>query len=397
MHIPPINRLDPQQKEFLKVLEKYLRGETRQFGNQWICGFAGSGKSVLLAYSVKYILNNKPNAKIMVVVFTHSLIEMFKADFSEIGIEEENYSICTYYGFMQSGARYDYILCDEVQDLTPRVLREMYSRSSHIVVAGDNNQSIYDSDPRWHEATVTPSEIGRLVDADSFELNIIHRLSRSIIDAVQRFLPRMNIFAARRDMTKSDTQIRLCEAPSERKEVHYIMEQATKAVNTGYSTAVLIPTQRRIIDFVNHALADAGKPMWYTQTNQYGKTDFGSMNTHLKANGIKMQYVGNGYGQFSENDHRIVIMTYCSAKGLDFDNVFIPFANASLFISPKEEIAKTLFMVAMTRARENLYITYYGYPSDYLEKFKSNCAYIDIASTNASNSARTNNNNIWGF
>jgi len=50
MHIPPINRLDPQQKEFLKVLEKYLRGETRQFGNQWICGFAGSGKSVLLAY-----------------------------------------------------------------------------------------------------------------------------------------------------------------------------------------------------------------------------------------------------------------------------------------------------------------------------------------------------------
>ena len=48
------------------------------------------------------------------------------------------------------------------------------------------------------------------------------------------------------------------------------------------------------------------------------------MNAFLKANGIKMQYVGNGYGNFSENDRRIILMTYHSAKGLDFDNVFIP-------------------------------------------------------------------------
>ena len=51
-------------------------------------------------------------------------------------------------------------------------------------------------------------------------------------------------------------------------------------------------------------------------TNQYGKTDFGVMNAFLKANGIKMQYVGNGYGNFSENDRRIILMTYHSAKGL---------------------------------------------------------------------------------
>ena len=32
---------------------------------------------------------------------------------------------------------------------------------------------------------------------------------------------------------KSDTQIRLCEAASEEKEVAYVIEQATKAVNVG--------------------------------------------------------------------------------------------------------------------------------------------------------------------
>lgn len=113
-----------------------------------------------------------------------------------------------------------------------------------------------------------------------------------------------------------------------------------------------------------------------------------------------MQYVGNGYGNFSENDRRIILMTYHSAKGLDFDNVFIPFANNNLYISPDEGMAKTLFMVAMTRSRNNLYISYYGYPNDYLDVFKSNsnCVYIDISSSEANQSTTNNsNNNPWGF
>ena len=196
-------------------------------------------------------------------------------------------------------------------------------------------------------------------------------------------------------MTKSDTQIRLCEAPSEQQEVSYIIENATKAVNQGYTAAVLIPTQRKIVDFVNKALVSQGKSPWPETTNKWGKLDFGAMNRYLQSNGIKLQYVGNGYGQFSESDHRIILMTFHSAKGLDFDQVFIPFANSSMYISPNESIAKTLFMVAMTRCREDLYISYYGYPSDYLDAFKSNCSHIDIGS--ASVKSAGNARNPWGF
>lgn len=296
---------------------------------------------------------------------------------------------------MKSYAHYDYILCDEVQDLTPRVVREMNDRASNVIVAGDSNQSIYESDPRWKEATVTPSEIGRLINGEPYELGIIHRLSRSIIDAVQRFLPRMNIFSTKRDMTKEDTQIRLCEATSESQEVKYIMEQAIKAVNVGDSTAILIPTAQKILKFVNQALRDAGKPEWSETTNSWGKIDYGALNSHLQRNGIKLQYVGNGYGCFDENDHRIVIMTFHSAKGLDFENVFIPYANVSMYISPNESLAKTLFMVAMTRSRRNLYITYSGYPSDYLDAFKANCSQIDIYST--IQTPQSGSGNAWGF
>lgn len=394
MHIPPINKLDPQQQAFLDKVSTFVDNSSLSFRNQWIQGFAGSGKSVLLVYSAKTILAKKPNSRILVVVFTQSLVEMFKADFREIGLVNK-VTIDTFYGFMKGSSHYDYILCDEVQDLTPRVIREMDTRSSNIIVAGDSNQSIFESDPRWREATVTPSEIGRLINGDQYELGVIHRLSRSIIDAVQRFLPRMNIFSSKRDMTKEDTQIRLCEAPSEAKEVKYIMEQATKAVNVGDTTAILIPTAPKIIQFVNQALRDAGKPEWVETTNNWGRVDYGSMNSHLRSQGLKMQYVGNGYGSFDEKDHRVIIMTFHSAKGLDFENVFIPYANASMYICPNDSLAKTLFMVAMTRTRKNLYITYSGYPSDYLDAFKSSCSLIDITST--IQTPRPSGNNTWGF
>lgn len=383
--IIPENKLDTQQRSFLDTVDI-----TRS--NVWIKGFAGSGKSVLLVYVAKKILSRTPSSRILMVVFTQSLVEMFKAAFNELGLRV---NVDTYYGFMKGSTSYDYILCDEVQDLTPRVIREMNSRCNHIVVAGDSNQSIYESDPRWREATVSSSEIARLINGNPFELNIIHRLSRSIIDAVQRFLPRMNIFSSMRDMTKSDTQIRLCEAPSMQKEVGYIMEQAVKAVNQGYTVGVLIPTQNKILEFVNKALSEAGKPEWTAQTNNWGKIDFGAMNRYLQNQGLKLKYVGNGYGSFDESDHKVIIMTFHSAKGLDFDYVFIPFANSSMFISADESLAKTLFMVAMTRSRQNLYITYYGYPSDYLDSFKSNCAKIDISSQ--SSTTRSTAGNPWGF
>lgn len=128
--IIPENKLDAQQREFLDNVDI-----TKQ--NIWIKGFAGSGKSILLVYTAKKILSRDSSSKVILIVFTQSLVEMFKAAFHEIGLSVQ---VETYYGFMKGTSHYDYILCDEVQDLTPRILEEMNERSSHIVVAGDENQ-----------------------------------------------------------------------------------------------------------------------------------------------------------------------------------------------------------------------------------------------------------------
>ena len=368
--IIPENKLDAQQRDFIDNVNINQR-------NVWIKGFPGSGKSVLLAYTIKKIKRQSPGASVVVVVFTHSLIAMFKAAFRELGI---SVNVITYYDFMRSSSRYNYILCDEVQDLTPRVLREMNSRGEHVVVCGDENQSIYQEDPQYREPTVTPSQISSLIGTREFELNIIHRLTKSIIDVVNKFLPNMNIFSARRDMTKESTQVRICTASSTSEEMRYIMKEAKKAVNNGYTVGILLPTGKAILSFVNDALSCEGKSQWTATTNRFGKLDFSSLNNHLSRHGVPMQYVGNGAGEFSENNRKITVMTYHSSKGLDFDYVFIPGLNRGMFISYNENLSKTLFMVAMTRSRNNLYLSYCGTKHEYLNKFSSDCSHIDIDS-----------------
>ena len=112
------NKLDAQQRNFLDNVDINRK-------NVWIKGFAGSGKSILLAYTAKKVRAKSPSASILLIVFTQSLVEMFKSAFKEIGL---NITIETYYRFMRGNSHYDYILCDEVQDLTPRILQEMNNR-----------------------------------------------------------------------------------------------------------------------------------------------------------------------------------------------------------------------------------------------------------------------------
>lgn len=318
---------------------------------------------------------------------------MFKAAFSEMGIAA---NIMTYFEFMDKSSNYDYVLSDEVQDMTARVLATMNSRAKHVIVAGDENQSIFESDPKYREATVTPSQITSLLNCRDFELGIIHRLSSSIIAAVERFMPNLNIFTARRDMTKRNTQIRLCSANSPEQEVKYIIKEAQRAVNIGDTAAILIPTQQKILEFFQMTLTALGKSQWSVQLNRFGKIDYNKLNSYLRTNGIKLQYVGNGYGSFTE-EGKICIMTYHSSKGLDFDNVFLPGLNQSLYINSSERLSRTLFMVAMTRSRNNLYLTHSGSRSAYLSNFADDCSRINVGDVLSGQTTTSGGGNIFGI
>jgi len=389
------DQLDPDQREF-------INSETKKTGNIWVQGFAGSGKSVLLIHSLKETLKKEPNASVAIVVYTQSLIEMFKTGLKELNIKS-TVPVMTYYDFVdKTSQKYDYVFCDEVQDLPAKALYALKTKARKVIVAGDSHQSIYDTDPKWFENVIDPDQVGEIINARPFVLNIIHRLTRSIISAVQKLFPSMNIWGAKRDLTKQDVNIRLCEASNENEEVKYIYQEAMKATAIGDTCAILLPTHKTILKFVSILLTLNNKPDWKFKPVRWDedkprekqRPDYDSLNNYFRSNSLKIQYVGNNHGSFSgaESNKDVIIMTYHSSKGIDFDNVFMPFLNNSLYISPRKE--KTLFMVALTRSRKNLYLTYFGYTHDLVDEFKSECTEIQISEIIDQRSSSKRNTNF---
>ena len=105
--------------------------------------------------------------------------------------------------------------------------------------------------------------------------------------------------------------------------------------------AILVPTEADVME-VNKFLNDNG-----VQTQVHYRT--GNVVPFRTINTL----------DFSNNDLPC-ILTYYAAKGSEFDNVFVPFANAA---NPKD---RNSFYVACTRSSRNLVISYSGKRTPYL-------------------------------
>ena len=373
--LPAENELGREQRDFLSEIVN-----TEQ--NENVAGFPGSGKTVILLYSVVNLRRKNPDSQILIVEFTHALIKMLQAAINEMskeqkyqGLHLENVEIRTYYDFVkQTNSQYDYIICDEVQDIPTVAIQHMHQRAKRVIVGGDANQSIYKEDPMWKMPPCTPSELDSILSPNKTNLTIIYRLTKKIISAINSYLPSMKILQGRSTMVKTNVQIRLWKSADKKQESVHIMKEATSRINNNDSVGILLPTHSKIIAFANLALAIAQKPMWVEERNSFGKLDFESLNRHLKENDIPMQYVANGFGNFT-SENLITLTTYHSSKGLDFDTVMLPFCNA---MDMPSMVTPTLFMVAMTRSRENLFISYSSdSPYYYIHSFASSCLYKD--------------------
>jgi superfamily I DNA/RNA helicase len=363
-------KLDPDQKKIFN---------SRIDKNLWIKGFAGSGKSVLLVHKLRKVLKDNPNAQTCVVVFTWSMIDMFKTGLKELDMPT-NIPVITYFKFKDLPlTNMDFIFCDEVQDLPESILNLMKTRlkpNGKIVVAGDSNQNIYEKSPGLNESTVNPKEIGKILTADEITTNYVHRVTRTIINAIQKLLPSTNIWSALREFTPQDRSIALCKAEHEEDEIEFVYKEALKGPDTYgkdrmETSVILLPTKKAITKFIQLLLDNNNASAWNEQKNKFGELDYNHLNKHLRENKIRLQYIGNGIGSLEDagNKKDVILMTYHSSKGLDFDNVFLPFMSWDLFISKYKP--DVLLMVAMTRSKKNLYITYSGNPHPLIEKFSS--------------------------
>ncbi len=362
------DRLDQEQRQFLDH-------KIKEDKNLWVNGFPGSGKSILLVHALLEYIEKNPKASVCIVVFTNSLVEMFNTGLRELQVRKR-IPVMTYHKFKNSNDTYEYIFCDEVQDLPKSVLKELHSRSNKIFVAGDSNQTIYDSDPASGESVIDNKDILTVINGESYNLSAIHRLTKSIVNIVSKFLPKMDILSSKIDRTKTDVSVRLCHGENKEAEAEYIFEQAGEAASISESSVILLPTHNEIIYFVNSILELKSVKPWELEKNQWGKPDWYALNRYLQTNNVNIEFIGNGAGSLFDSMKfgRIVMMTYHSAKGLDFDNVFLPYLSTDINMR-----SETLFMVGMTRSKKNLYITYSGNLHQYVKRFEDSCTKIEIS------------------
>ncbi len=363
------DKLKPDQLEIIEEVGK-INGRPI-----WIQGHAGSGKSVVLLHSLSdYLIRNK-SSKVIVVVFTHALVDLIKTGLQQIpALNNIIIPVMTIYKLkseLERGEIYDAIFCDEVQDLPLSFIEQMKAASKQLIIAGDSAQSIYGKVPTFNESPATKEQIGITIAPIEKKSSMIYRLTKSVLNVLK------NVFADLvNDKTysgKEDSIIRLLEFTDRVKETCFCWDECELINKTRPSeiNAILIYKKDDIVYFVNQVLALKGKRPWEPVTvSRYGKDVYrlDAMNLHLKEENVPLMYVGNGYGSLEEADvgNKIVIMTYHSAKGLDFDAVCLPFIDINLNQTTNED---ALILVALSRAKRDLFVSYSGVMYSGFRKF----------------------------
>ncbi|CAH9059609.1 hypothetical protein PSEHALCIP103_02095 [Pseudoalteromonas haloplanktis] len=352
----------------------FLDYKVFESSNQWINGFAGSGKSVLLMHALATIKEREPDARIHVVYFTHSLRQMYRVGMGELRINARGITFGTYIQFERSHQQhYDYIFCDEVQDLTESVLIKMKNSCRKLFISGDPNQSIYDKDPQTGNPVIDVNRLGYVTSSEETKLTTVHRLTASVIKLISSLMPSMGILKAKPNAKKIDVTPRLAKFDNALLEVEYIMEEAFEAISNDKSVVVIFPNHAQILKFASIYCDSKNELPWKKVTNKWGMLNYDLFNEFYHR--LKIHVIGNNYGDLVSANRagKVVLMTYYSVKGLDFDSVFMPFLNAE---SKIEEEA--LFMVALSRSKNTLYLTHTDEMHPYLEKISDDCE--DISS-----------------
>lgn len=326
----------------------------------WVQGGAGSGKTIVLAHIARRLKAEQPGLRIVFLTYTHALAGMIRQAVKESGVQAE---VSTHLSFLNSQkGRADVILLDEIQDVKRVDLEALRRRCTHLVVAGDCEQRIY-------EVKNTEAAIEEVIRFEKGRLLELFRITKFIVQAVKSILPntRLNESDVRkmRDITAA-----VIKFSDPKREARWTYEEALALARPKYPAAILLPNHRAIFDFCRALAEDLGIESTGPKievTN--GKiANYRELNAHFEAHRKPIRYFGNGIGELSDADGRplVFLLTYHSSKGLDFDVVHMPGLVYTMQIVPTRalieapDLDRTLFFVAMTRSRERLVMSYSG-------------------------------------
>lgn len=300
-------------------------------------GCAGSGKTVLALWRAKE-LSEQGNNDYLIVVFTKALKQFIEDGIHTIGVDESKVLYHWEWINRRDKPSAEYIIVDEVQDFDTDELRELQQAAKkHFILFGDSAQQLYKNVPNKGRL-LSMEEIQIQTGIPMENLVINHRLPKKVARVAEK-VSLSNDPLVDRCNKEGVNKPRLIECSSFNDQLDYIID-VVKAQNYT-DVGILFPTNK-----------DVGTAKKYFDTKKWGveaKIGYGagSMDLDFKTDNPKL-------------------MTYHSAKGLQFEAVFIP-----MCISGDENDRNPLY-VALTRSYRDLFILYSNHLSTYIANIDRN-------------------------
>ena len=346
----PFDKLGQKQLEVLNGIVGQLEEP------HWVQGFAGTGKTLVVTHLMERVAKLKPSGTLCFITFTHALRDLVAGGLQ--GSVAKRVDIKTHRQYLSERQRYDYVFLDEVQDISQTDLVRIKALAGNLYVAGDGDQRIY-------EDGASETEINAAVSPRTWKLLEIFRLTKLLQQVAQAILPRTKLIEGLHSSKDAEVTIRLLQHESSHLEALWIWKEAKRRARPADPSVILFPTHKAIASFAS----EVGRSLGHGVPPPRGtRGDYGPFNEFWEAAGVGLMYFGNSHGELTKGDTEpmVYLMTFHSSKGLDFRNVFIPgmhhgatiVSQSALEIDP--ELDRRLLFVAVTRSRENLFISYSG-------------------------------------
>lgn len=289
-----------------------------------VTGCAGSGKSVIAMHKAEQL--HKKGKDVILIAYTKSLSRFMKNGKADSSFRFFHHYLWKYKYKMPKA---DYIIVDEIQDFTKEEIQEFIDAAKkHFFFFGDTAQSIY---RQYGKQTMTIKQIAVMTGLNTLQLFNNYRLPRPVAKITQDFVGvDVQEYKEKVYQNKETELPHFIHFDDEQKQIEVLLRLVKD--NVGRNIGILLPNNPEVIrisqEFKDNDVECEFK--YNKHNNDFDYVDNLDFNTLLPK-----------------------ILTYHSAKGLQFDMVILPMYNGT----NDDESRKALY-VAMTRTMHSLYVLY---------------------------------------
>lgn len=309
--------------------------------HQLVTGVPGSGKTTVTIMRAERLTTQ--NKKILVLTFQNLLCLSLKNIAQTDELRNTIFGLYDWYparfGWlddthtaqylserMNGLSSFDEILIDEGQDFEARIYQAFLTKCKQMTVGADNAQKVHD---RGIFLNAIRQELEKTRAVISVPLEYNYRNTFEIYNFARYFMP---------DNERANNQIKLDLMPR----------------GTGNMPVVVqVLSDEEKFNRLKVILEDAGDRNVAILLYKQGEVNY----YHQKITQMGLNSTKWYHGHQPSNIENILITTYKSAKGLEFQVVIMPDMHAAMDTAEK---TSEHYYIGCTRAKESLYLTYTG-------------------------------------